>query len=365
MTVRDWDVEVSANGTSGWTAVSNVVSIEARIGQNYLLEPIQASTATIVARYPNGFATPNTLFLIGNYVRIVDPATSRLVWRGRVSDTQVAWGLPYLSGVGQADEVTVSCEGSLAAAGRTILRLPNGTKSFSNTESELAGEGLTVDFVYTINESLRYPDQDTDGLSFIQNAQQTYQMTVLDGGGDIQIYALDQIRTNTVHFSDVANTSTQQVYDAFGFDSLSENYYTEAVITADVGTATATTGSKPYYSYSTTTFSPSTARAQSLADALIQIYSTRGFDVNNVSAQSEAQASWALDLGRPWWQTPGTISTVTFRGSAYLVFIIGGTFSATPSGSRFTYNLVPTSYRNFLVLDDPTFGKLDENRLGF
>ena len=365
MTVRDWDVEVSANGTSGWTAVSNVVGIEARIGQSYLLEPIQASTATIVARYPNGFSTPNTLFLIGNYVRITDPATSRLVWRGRVSDTEVSWGIPYAGGIGQADEVTVSCEGALATAGRTILRLPNGTKSFSSTESELAAEGLTVDFVYTINRQITYPNQATDGLSFIQGAQQTYQMTVLDGGGDIQLYALDQIRTNTVHFSDAANTATQQVYDQFGFDSLSENYYTEAVVDYDGGTATATSGSKPYYSFSTTTFSPDANQASDLASALIQIYSTRAFDVNTVSCRSEAQASWALDLGRPWWQTPGTVSTVTFRGSAYLVFIIGGTFSATPAESRFTYNLVPTSYRNFLVLDDPTFGKLDENRLGF
>jgi hypothetical protein len=210
-----------------------------------------------------------------------------------------------------------------------------------------------------------------DGLTFVQGIQQTYQMTVLDGGGDIDLYAVDQIRTNTVHFSDTTNNATNQVYDLFGFDSLAENYYTEALVTgeqADSGspyTATATVGAKPYYSYSINTYSPSVARTESLADALVNVYSTRGFDVNQVSCQSAAQASWALDLGRPWWETPGTISTVTFRGSNYLVFIIGGTFSATPEGSRFTYNLVPTTYRNYLVLDDPVFGKLDENRLGF
>lgn len=371
MTVRDYDVEVSANGTSGWTAVSDVVSIDARIGQNYLLEPIQASTCTVVARYPSGFATPNTLFLIGNYLRVTDPATGRLLWRGRVSDTRVDWGIPYAGGVGQADQVTVSAEGMLAEAGRTTLDLPVGTKSFSDTETELAGEGLTVDFVYTTNEQISYPAQDTDGLTFLQAVQQTYQMTALDGGGSIVMYAVDQVRNNTVNFSDTTNNATNQVYDLFGFDSLAENYYTEAVVTgerADSGspyTATATVGAKPYYSYSVDTYSPSVARTESLADALVNVYSTRGFDVNQVSCQSAAQASWALDLGRPWWETPGTVSTVTFRGSTYTVLVIGGTFNATPEGSRFTYNLAPRTYRNYLVLNDSTFGKLDENRLGF
>lgn len=372
MTVRDYDVEVSANGTSGWTAVSDVVSIDARIGQNYLLEPIQASTCTVVARYPSGFATPNTLFLIGNYLRVTDPATGRLLWRGRVSDTRVDWGIPYAGGVGQADQVTVSAEGALAEAGRTTITDNSKSETFSGLASLLAGDGLTVQVFYTTNERVRYDDQlQVDGLGYLQTVQQTYQMTVLDGGGDIELYAVDQVRINTVNFSDTTNNATNQVFDLFGFDSLAENYYTQAIVAADYAdppnayTATATMGAAPYYTYNVDTYSSSVARTESLADALVNVYSTRGFDVNQVSCQSAAQASWALDLGRPWWETPGTVSTVTFRGSTYTVLVIGGTFNATPEGSRFTYNLAPRTYRNYLVLDDSTFGKLDENRLGF
>ena len=368
MTVRDYDVEVSANGTSGWTAVSDVVSIDARIGQNYLLEPIQASTCTVVARYPSGFATPNTLFLIGNYLRVTDPVSGRMLWRGRVSDTRVDWGIPYAGGVGQADQVTVSAEGALADAGRTNIKFSASTKDFEEMADDVTGRGIPTTIVYNQSRDFSRPLVDGEGLSVLQAMQATYQMIVHDGGGSIVMYAMDQVRINTVNFSDTTNNATNQVFDLFGFDSLAENYYTQAIITKQGGTPYTSeqqTGASPYYTYSTETYNASNADTDSLGQAIVQIYSNRGFDVNQVSCQSAAQASWALDLGRPWWETPGTVSTVTFRGSTYTVLVIGGTFNATPEGSRFTYNLAPRTYRNYLVLNDSTFGKLDENRLGF
>ena len=65
---------------------------------------------------------------------------------------------------------------------------------------------------------------------------------------------------------------------------------------------------------------------------------------------------------------PGAVGTqvsVTFRGTTYVCIIEGVTMSATPDNALFTYYVSGADLNAYLILDDATFGKLDENRLGY
>jgi hypothetical protein len=56
---------------------------------------------------------------------------------------------------------------------------------------------------------------------------------------------------------------------------------------------------------------------------------------------------------------------VVLRGTTYDSVILGYTLSGTPSDTRQTTFLAPTSIMNYLVLDDTDWGVLDKDRLGY
>jgi hypothetical protein len=56
---------------------------------------------------------------------------------------------------------------------------------------------------------------------------------------------------------------------------------------------------------------------------------------------------------------------VVFRGTTYAAIVEGGQCRATPDNVVGTLFLSGQDQNAYLVLDDTTFGKLDENKLGF
>jgi hypothetical protein len=54
-----------------------------------------------------------------------------------------------------------------------------------------------------------------------------------------------------------------------------------------------------------------------------------------------------------------------FRGTTYAAIVEGGQCRATPDNVVGTLFLSGQDQNAYLVLDDTTFGKLDENKLGF
>ena len=58
------------------------------------------------------------------------------------------------------------------------------------------------------------------------------------------------------------------------------------------------------------------------------------------------------------------IADVTFRSTTYETLAIGFAITASPEDTRETLYLAPANITNYLILDDASFGQLDNNRLG-
>jgi hypothetical protein len=53
------------------------------------------------------------------------------------------------------------------------------------------------------------------------------------------------------------------------------------------------------------------------------------------------------------------------RGVLYNLFVEGGTMTANPDQTRWSFNIVSSEAQNFFILDSTAFGVLDQNKLGF
>jgi hypothetical protein len=376
VTARVWSVKVNNNALTD----VELVSVNLDIGQKYILEPLGSSSMTFTGRYPAGFASPNPDLVIGAVVALYEDSTKN-VWAGRITDVSLELGVPFASGTGPADFVTVSAEGVLGTAGRTDVTTTSAMELVGSPVNGTylqdawrdAGVNLQNPFDLT-GPPVSVSDREWNGLDLIQALRNTHFFFVRErftfdeaNRGDIKyVQNYKDFVANTVNFSDTANNSTNQVFDQIMVDSLSETYYTAAEFTRSVNSAVGRfeVGNPPYVLYTGESIARTDQQNQEVAERLANVYSTASFDIMSISCLSEAQASWNLWLGNSDpWVVIGKRSTVTFRGTTTDVAIIGLTITATPESSRFTFHCAPIRFFQFLTLDDATLGKLDENRL--
>lgn len=365
---------VSVKPTDVWATMSNVQQISGNIGRQQFVDNFEPSRMTITALYPNGYGAPNYSLRVGTLVRVSRVGGTYTMWTGRINNTTVEWGIPWDNPMsrGITDSVTIDCEGALADWGRVqgndlFIAADDLLTQLSNL---LSGTGLNYGTTYTAASAPELSSSDvTDSLSnWLNTAALTVGATIKDGSDNniVGVNGRDFVGGLPVKFTDGTATSTAQKYDAIVFDSVSADFFTEIELnTVDFGDVVVQYRDPPYRTYRATTFSPSIAQAEDLANYLIGIYGDNGFGISEISCNSEAQASWNLDLGYGWWDIIGYWTTVEFRGSTFRVVILGSSFSATPDGSRFTYYVADIGLTPFLVLDDTLAGRLDNNKLGW
>jgi hypothetical protein len=171
-------------------------------------------------------------------------------------------------------------------------------------------------------------------------------------------------------FSD-APTGTNQKYDVISFDSLSDNYYNQVTVsTESFGSSTVLAGGvfKPYRTYQVNTINASAGQATDFANYLLNNYKTPKLAISSISATAEQQTTFKLDQMVSIFSLyyyPGCSVNITFRGTTYPCVIEGVSMSATPDSTRFTFYVSGADLNAYLILNDATFGKLDENRLGY
>lgn len=361
-----------SNDNVTYTALSNVQSINASIGRQTLKDPFQPSRLTFSMRYPSGFTSPNTALVTGTWIRLRNASANRIMWRGKIADVSVDWGIPYDSGVGVSDFATITCEGAAAEWGR--LRANDYAISASNAyyalASASAGAGLSLGTTYTAADSplVSASVADSSWLDWINLFAQTLSSTVKDGSGQIGIYSKDYYGFLPVSFSDVANDSTHQRYEEIELTSQVENYFTQVLInTSAYGQISATYGSAPYRTLELSTISGSAAQATDLANYYLTLYQQPTLGISKITCRSEAQATWVLDMGGgyEWWDILGYRTKVIFRGSTYDMTILGSSMQASPSTSTITYYLIDSSLTPWFILDSTDYGILDTNRLSW
>jgi hypothetical protein len=302
-----------------------------------------------------------------------------VVWQGIISDVVAEYGIPFVGGVGQADYLTINAESLFARFGRMqgnnyamaadtlINQLANATAQTGQTFTYVTKIGTPA----TSSPLMAATTVSTTWGDWAARVCQTLNARVVEIGSDFQIYSPFLNVTNTINFSDVANNSTNQVYNKINFDSLADNFYTQVTVTPEsfgAATVTKSGASTPYRTYQTNTLNASTAQATDFANYLLGNYGEARFAISSVTCSAEAQNSFQLNLIGVTSNIrlcAGTQIGVTFRGTTYQCLIEGVNVSATPAGASYTFFVSGADLNAYLILDNTTFGTLDNNKLGY
>lgn len=377
-----YKVKYSEDGVT-FTALTNVQGINVKLGREKQLDAYNASNAEIEVRYPTGYASPIAALKTGTYIKIESPSWLDTIggcFLGRIRDVQVRYGIPYVGSVGNADYLTISCEGFFAAVARMngegyaiASGAPETQLTQSNTETGVAGGyfrpagvepvmvGTTVtgtwgDWYNQLLTTLNGRMWDCNALNEITVVSPFLQNPINEAA--------------TAIFSDTP-ASNQYSYDQIDFNSYADNFWTQVSVTpvgGSVVTVTQAGATTPYRTYSINTLNSSTAQATDFANYLASLYATAQFRIASISCLMEA-TQWNGYLDILAAQSPasymGMRISVKFRGTTYSAIIEGVTISATPESSRYTFTLSAAEQNNYLVLNSSVYGRLDFNKLGY
>jgi hypothetical protein len=184
-----------------------------------------------------------------------------------------------------------------------------------------------------------------------------------DTQGQLQFRGRNQFRLSSYNFSDETNDASHQVYSQLNFTTSTQDYFTQIVVEPQGLTAqeaVAIGASEPYRSFSVTTQSATESQALGLAEYLANLLSSPGINISSITCIAEAQ-----NAPRLTYLDIGDEVTVRFRSTDYVGIIEGIEVNATPEQSSYTFYFSSADRNAYLILDNPTFGKLDENKLGF
>jgi len=358
---------------STFTTLSNVQAVQIGIGRRALVDNYSADTCSIDVWYPTGYYSPITAMVTGTFIRVTNTTTSKIIWYGRITDTQVKYGIVYNSGtqVGNSDRLSIRAEGALAQWGRSrgnTYAMGAGTAS-AQLAAAAASNGLTVTSNYSAidNPSVAATSVTTSWADWFNKFTTTLNGRIRQGNNAVQALSKYSSFNSTINFSDALNNATNQVYDAIDFQSLGQNFFTQITITPESFAAqVASSGSAPFRNLNLQTYNASTNQAADFANYLLTQYGTTSFSLASVSCLAEAQNSMKLDqIGTGFWDCIGYAVTVTFRGTTYYAIIEGASFTATPSSSRYTFYLSGADLNSYLILDNVVQGRLNFNKLGY
>ena len=359
-----------------YTNLTNVQNIQFSLGRQAQLDQVKSSTGSFQMRYPTGYASPITALVAGTKVRIQNTTgTAYTIWSGVIDNVSAEYGIPYAGGVGQADYLSVTMEGAFAVLGRmqgNNYAMAAGLIS-SQVINASAQTGMLLYFAGPASTTLAATTVSTTWGDWVNRVCQSTNSRIWDSANYLNVYINSPFTStiSSVNFSDVANNSTNQVYNKINFDSLADNFYTQVTVTPEsFGSATVTQAgaSVPYRAYQANTLNASTSQATDYANYLLANYGTARFAISSFTCMAEAQSSFQLDkigtMGLLAY-SPGTQVGVAFRGTTYQCIIEGVTMSATPAGASFTYYVSGADLNAYLLLDNTTFGRLNYNKLGY
>jgi hypothetical protein len=370
MAVQVFEVAYSTDDVT-YTALSNVVSINIKLGREHLTDNPVAGSGTVVIRYPTGFASPISAMVSGTYIRIKNTTTNRIQWTGKINDVEVAYDIPYVGGVGNGDYLTLHLEGALAVYARSNGNNYVMASDYVDIQAS-AASAANGGSMYRYLENVVMQGSTVSGSwgDWLNKTNASINGRLFDYGKNIYWTGKYYINPSSINFSDTTNNATNQVYDKITFESLGYNYYTQVTVTPDGGTAqVVSSGLAPYRNYALATFNNTSGQALDYANYLLNTYKTPVSAISSVSCFANAQNSMQLDnmgtIAAMFWASISTRVAITFRGTTTYGVIEGVALSATPDAARYTFYFSPADLNAYLILNDAVFGRLDYNKLGY
>jgi hypothetical protein len=355
MTAQVWTVYI--NGT----AVPNVQTVNISVGRQSVQDPFKASTINVTGRNLTTFVTPQ----IGFQIYVYCGAT--LIYDGRVANCAIEYGI-----VANQDTWTVQGEDALADAGRAITTVSWSANTGTYIAALNASNASSVDVVAlnAVASSSFCSAQSfvrTNLLDVLQTLATTEQARLV-GVGLTTIGWIGRAGATGIgylyDFTDgtVATTETEVNYNAATFASLADNYATKVTVSPS-GLAQQTSGTGNF-TRGFDSYDVSESQAANLAGYIKNTLSVSSTVPSSVSFLSEAETSNAAITGLTN-TTLGARLGVILRGTKYNCILEGFTMTVTPDYAAATAFLSSADAYSFLTLNDPVFGKLNQNKLGF
>ena len=372
MATVEYKLEYGATYATATTVATNVQSVNVNVGRQRQLDQYNSNTASVVIRYPTGYASPDALFITGTWVKISVRLGSSGTWGqlfvGKIADVNIQYGIPYSGGVGNADYVTLNCEGNFAAFGRVQGGGYAMAADILGTQVNVAATqtGLAISTISTNGYFQPFPATTVSGSwgDWVNRCVLTMNGRLIDSGNGVTVAnAYYKVSGTFGGFSDTTNDGTNHFYNQIVFTSYADNYYTQVTVTPEsYSSATVQSGSTPYRTYQVNTLNNSTSQATDYANYLLSNYGTRTTRILSVTCPLNGQIG---DIPRYGADYIGAQVSVLFRGTTYQCVIEGATWSGTPGEASATFYLSAQDLNNYLTLDNSIYGKLDNNKLGY
>lgn len=371
MALIQYQLQYGPTFATATTVADNVQSVTVNIGRQRPLDQYNANTASVVLRYPTGYASPNPLFVTDTWVRVLvrqAGAGYYQIFTGRINNVQVEYGIPYSAGVGVADYVTLTLEGNFASWGRQGGNNYSMPANILNSQITIANNqtGLQAGVISGFGSNTAFPATTISGTwgDWINRCVLTMNGRLQDDGDRVivvnQYYKLPAVYGN---FSDTTNNALNHTYEQIQFASYADNYYTQVTVTPESYSAqTVQQGSIPYRTYQVNTLNNSTGQALDYANYLLSTYGTRAVRIESLTCNLVGQIG---DIPAYGAGSIGTEVTVLFRGTTFRCVIEGSTWSGNPERASVTFYFSSQDLNNYLILDDAVYGKLDNNKLGY
>jgi hypothetical protein len=375
--VARFDFTVEYYDGSNWVAIPNPQGIDWNWGRRTITEPRSSSQATINGRCGNSFPALDVGMLV--QFKIDDTVLGgSAIFGGQLADLVIDYGI-----VQNADQYTITVEGPFARAGRYVddfflnagqstdvawktynetLPPPGQIGSLSvDTIQNVPGDSTSTVSGYTANTSLAEVFiliADTEVGRIVERQAHD----ALDQDIDLQLRQnLQELPIND--FTDVVGDwSSAYKYDKLEFRALSDAYADRVEIAPDgLPIAAAGTGTRTQRFRSV---DQTSLQAQAHAEYVLNLLAALGDVPYSIRCSAITQAEDDL-LDYFSQAVNGYKINVAFRGTTYAAIVEGGFASASPDNVVGTLYLSAQDQNAYLILDDTTYGKLDENKLGF
>ncbi len=362
--------------------LTDLVDVNITVGRQAQIDNFASARATVVIRYPSGYATPIAGVAIGTEIELTSVKLGTIgfptqLFYGVISDVIVQYGIPFADNVGPADYLTIECETLFAKLARTS---GNG---YVVAADDVAAQAIdvTAESGVDINTFPGSLLTTTMSAATVDGSWANWlnQMAFSLAGRITEQYdhvtlttAAPVVEITTIKLSD-APGPLDAVYDQITFDSLGQNFYTQVTVTpVAVAPQVVESGSAPFRNFTVDTYSPTIGTAQDLANYYLNNYKdpTLGISSVHLTVGATRVIDFIYYVLNPTGSNAGflgqaTQMTVVFRGTEYACIIEGAAFSGTPGQQGVTLYVSSADLNAYLILNNLTLGKLNQNKLGF
>lgn len=378
-----WEFRADIKRGTTWFTLANITDVSIFRGRRLQIDDYTIDSCTLTAIYPSSWTTvPQLGDPISVYVNRPGPVPGHDKWSmfiGRIRDVKIDYGF-----VSNEDVATIECEGLQADWGRAQLN------NLVLAQKLTGDQGLDVATVAGLSYSSFDSRSTAAAQTYTGNAWALLNDLVRTEEGRLfsRLYdVLDprsafymlfygrnrQLDPSAQPFNDGTVTPNfwDGKYNEIQFRSSADNYYNFITITPlTVAAQTATLSTTPLFAWQKDTVDFSTAQAADHAQWLLNNYQTKNSTLASISALDIQQGLTGtggenITLLSSAESAIGTRFAVGFRGTQYQVICEGVQITGTPNFTRCTFYFSGSDTNAYLVLDNPIFGKLNQNKLGF